>query len=67
MMFLVSALAFILLLTLLIIIHELGHFTMARLFGVEVEEFGFGLPPKAITLFKNRGTFFTLNWVPFDV
>ncbi len=65
MMLLVSALAFVLLLTLLIIIHELGHFTMARLFGVEVEEFGFGLPPKAITLFKHRGTFFTLNWVPF--
>ncbi len=65
MMFLVSALAFIVLLTLLIIIHELGHFVMARIFGVEVEEFGFGLPPRAITLFKNGVTIFTLNWVPF--
>lgn len=65
MTFLVSALAFILLLTLLIIIHELGHYLFARLFGVEVEEFGFGLPPRAKTLFKKYGTNFTLNWIPF--
>lgn len=62
---LISAVAFIILLTLLIIIHELGHFTLARLFKVEVEEFGFGLPPKARTLFRKGGTDFTLNWVPF--
>ena len=62
---LISALAFILLLTLLIIIHELGHFTIAKLFKVDVEEFGFGLPPRALTLFKKWGTVFTLNWVPF--
>ncbi|MEQ1849428.1 MAG: M50 family metallopeptidase [Candidatus Peribacteraceae bacterium] len=62
---LISALAFVLLLTLLIIIHELGHYTLAKLFGVEVEEFGFGLPPKAKTLFHKGGTDFTLNWVPF--
>ena len=62
---LISALAFIVLLTLLIIIHELGHFTLAKLFKVEVEEFGFGLPPRALTLFKKAGTVFSLNWVPF--
>ncbi len=62
---LISALAFILLLTLLIIIHELGHFTLAKLFKVDVEEFGFGLPPRALTLFKKGGTIFSLNWVPF--
>lgn len=62
---LISALAFVLLLTLLIIIHELGHFTLAKLFKVEVEEFGFGLPPRALTLFKKSGTIFSLNWVPF--
>lgn len=65
MTYLISALAFILLLTLLIIIHELGHFTLAKLFKVEVEEFGFGLPPRALTLFKKSGTIFSLNWVPF--
>lgn len=62
---LISALAFVLLLTLLIIMHELGHFALARLLKIDVEEFGFGLPPRAITLFVQRGTRFTLNWVPF--
>ncbi len=62
---LISAFAFVLLLTLLIIIHELGHFFAARFFGVEVEEFGFGLPPKAKMLFKSGMTVFTLNWIPF--
>ncbi len=62
---LISALAFVLLLTLLIIIHELGHFLLAKFFKVEVEEFGFGLPPKAKRLFRMGGTDFTLNWIPF--
>lgn len=62
---LITAIAFILLLTLLILIHELGHYLMARAFGVEVEEFGFGLPPKAKKLFRSGGTDFTLNWIPF--
>lgn len=62
---LLTAVAFIVLLTLLILIHEFGHFMAARRAGVTVEEFGFGLPPKAYTLFVSRGTKFTLNWVPF--
>jgi regulator of sigma E protease len=62
---LISAIAFIILLTLLIIIHELGHFTLAKLFKVEVEEFGFGLPPRAMTIFTSGMTKFTLNWIPF--
>lgn len=60
-----SALAFIILLTVLILIHELGHYCLARYFGVTVEEFGFGLPPKLKTLFRYKGTAFTLNWIPF--
>ncbi len=62
---LISAIAFVVLLTLLIIIHELGHYLSAVFFKVEVEEFGFGLPPKATTLFTSGKTKFTLNWVPF--
>ncbi len=65
MTFLISVVAFILLLTLLIIIHELGHFCAAKFFGVEVEEFGFGLPPRAKTLFQRGQTIFSLNWIPF--
>jgi regulator of sigma E protease len=62
---LISALAFFLLLSVLILIHEWGHFSAARFFKVVVEEFGFGLPPKAKTLFKKYGTEFTVNWIPF--
>ncbi len=61
----VSALAFFLLLTLLILIHECGHFFMARKAKVTVEEFGFGIPPRALTLFQQGGTRFSLNWIPF--
>lgn len=48
----------------LIIIHELGHFVVARFFKVEVEEFGLGFPPRLATLFEAGGTKFTLNWIP---
>jgi len=49
----------------MVLIHEFGHFIVARLCKVEVEEFGIGLPtPGAITLFKWQGTRFTLNWLP---
>ena len=34
----------------LVVVHEFGHFIMARRNGVEVEEFGVGFPPKAKTL-----------------
>jgi len=61
----ISALAFFLLLSVLILIHEWGHFSAARFFKVVVEEFGFGLPPKCKALFKKGGTEFTINWIPF--
>lgn len=64
-MFFLSAIAFVLLLSVLIMIHEWGHYYAARKSGVVVEEFGFGLPPKAKKLFTYDGTEFTLNWVPF--
>ena len=48
----------------LVVIHEWGHFIMARRGGVDVEEFGIGFPPKAKTLTKKNGTEYTLNWLP---
>lgn len=49
----------------MVLIHEFGHFIVARLCGIEVEEFGIGLPtPGALTLFNWKGTRFTLNWLP---
>jgi regulator of sigma E protease len=49
----------------LIIGHEIGHFLTARLFGIKVEEFGLGFPPRLKTLFEAGGTKFSLNWIPF--
>lgn len=55
---------FILILSVLILIHELGHFFFAKLFKMRVEEFGIGLPPRAKKLFTRDGTLFSLNWLP---
>lgn len=48
----------------LVVLHELGHFLVAKRNGVEVEEFGIGFPPKAKTLTRKNGTEYTLNWLP---
>ena len=56
---------FLVILSLLIIVHELGHFAAAKKFGIRVDEFGLGYPPKAKKLFRWKGTDFTLNWLPF--
>ena len=49
----------------LIVIHELGHFLAAKIFGIDVEEFGVGYPPRALELGKIAETVYTLNWIPF--
>jgi regulator of sigma E protease len=46
-------------------VHEAGHFVAAKLAGVVVEEFGFGFPPRLLTLFERGGTKYSLNWIPF--
>ncbi len=60
-----SGILFVLVFAVVVLIHEFGHFLVARLFGVEVEEFGIGIPPRILTLFHWKGTAFTLNWLPF--
>jgi regulator of sigma E protease len=62
--FVIQLLGFIAGIAVLIIIHELGHFAAARLFHIEVEEFGIGFPPRITKLFEAGGTEFTLNWIP---
>jgi regulator of sigma E protease len=57
-------LVFIVLLGPLMLIHELGHFVVAKKAGIRVEEFGLGLPPRAARLFKLGETEYTLNWLP---
>ena len=67
-------------LMLLVVIHEFGHFIMARRNGVKVNEFGIGFPPRAIAWVKKSGKWqrlpraewskpqgsliFSLNWLP---
>jgi regulator of sigma E protease len=48
----------------LVVVHEFGHYLLARRNGVEVEEFGIGFPPRAKVLGRRNGTLYTLNWLP---
>jgi len=51
-------------LALLILGHEAGHFFVAKLFGMKIDEFGFGFPPR-IKAIKKGETEYSLNWLPF--
>jgi regulator of sigma E protease len=48
----------------LVVLHEFGHFAMARAAGVRVHEFGIGFPPRARILHRGKDTVYTLNWLP---
>ncbi|MBP8617834.1 MAG: putative zinc metalloprotease [Parcubacteria group bacterium ADurb.Bin305] len=48
----------------LLVVHEFGHFVLARLFGVKVEEFSIGFPPRLWSKEKN-GVLYSLNAIPF--
>lgn len=62
---LIAGIVFILVFSVVILVHEFGHFFVGRFFKVEIEEFGIGLPPKMISLFHWKETEFTINWLPF--
>lgn len=57
-------LVFIPVLSLMLVVHELGHFITARLAGITVQEFGIGLPPR-IWGFQRGGVIYSINWIPF--
>lgn len=59
-----SLLAFLIVLSLVVLIHELGHFLSAKKVGVKVEEFGFGIPPRLWGK-KIGETIYSINWLPF--
>jgi regulator of sigma E protease len=60
----ITIIAFLLMLALLVIVHELGHFLTAIWMGIKVEEFGIGYPPRALVMFERGGVKYTLNWLP---
>lgn len=55
-MLFIAILVFIFTLSLLVIVHELGHFLVARRNGVKVLEFGFGYPPRFLGFYKSSKT-----------
>lgn len=61
---LLTVIVFLLILSVLVLVHELGHFLAAKKFGIYVEEFGFGLPPRLIGK-KIGETIYSINWLPF--
>jgi regulator of sigma E protease len=62
--FLESVLAFLLLITPVVFFHELGHFSIARLFGVKVETFSIGFGPAIASWVDRKGTLWKLSWFP---
>jgi regulator of sigma E protease len=62
----VSILAFLVVFTFIVLVHEFGHFLAARKSGVKVYEFSIGFPfsPRLFTLFHHRETAFTVRLLP---
>ena len=56
-------LIFVIALSVLVLVHEFGHYIAAIKTGVKVEEFGLGLPPRIVGK-KIGETIFSLNWLP---
>jgi len=54
---------FVIILLVLVVVHEAGHFFLAKSFGIRVDEFGFGFPPKIFGK-KFGETEYTLNLLP---
>lgn len=55
---------FIIVLGILVLVHEFGHFYVAKKAGMRVDEFGFGFPPRIFGV-KRGETVYSINWIPF--
>jgi len=78
---LISVLVFFVIFSVVILVHEAGHFLAARKSGMKVEEFGFGIPPRIVgketsrwvvlpgkggkKVRKKEKMTWSLNWIPF--
>ena len=59
-----TAIIFIIVIGVLVLVHEFGHFVFAKRAGMKVEEFGFGFPPRMVG-WKKGETIYSINWIPF--
>ena len=59
-----SVLIFFIILFILVLSHEFGHFIVAKSCGMRVDEFGFGFPPRLFGI-KRGGTLYSINLIPF--
>ena len=59
-----TLLSFIIALGILVFVHELGHFLVAKWSGIRVERFSVGMPPRMVG-FKYGETDYCLSWIPF--
>ena len=60
---LIAILIFFVVILVIVIVHEFGHFIFARLNGIKVEEFGFGFPPKLFG-WQGKETLYSFNLIP---
>jgi regulator of sigma E protease len=58
-----TVILFLVVLAILVFVHELGHFTAAKIFGIRVDEFAIGFPPKIFGWRKGE-TEYKLNLIP---
>jgi len=61
---LISIIAFLIILTPIVFVHELGHFWFARIFNVNVEVFSIGFGPVLFSFFDRKGTKWQLASIP---
>ena len=60
----ITIVLFVLVFSILVLVHEFGHYIVAKRSGIKVEEFGIGLPPR-IWGKKKGDTLYSVNWIPF--
>lgn len=61
---LITIIQFLVVLTVVVLVHEFGHFAAAKAFGIKVNEFGWGFPPRVVRLFRKGDTEYTINLIP---
>jgi regulator of sigma E protease len=59
-----SVIIFLIILAILVLVHEFGHFISAKKLGIRVDEFGLGFPP-ALFSKKYGETTYSINMIPF--